>query len=615
MLALASAALTLLALLTAVKYRVYAAAVGISVLCGLFCGRAYALFHISPALETDGKAIALEGEVTDCKALGSDRFTLTVDGRTDNGISMTVLFTADEPCQPYEIIRISGKAEALTDSGSFPERSIYLPKGIYLKASAESLVRTGEYGSPVMRGITRLRDFTAGCIREAMDPESAAFAQALICGDKSEISRQNKTKVYRAGIGHIFAMSGTHIAVIAMLFDLITGSIIFSRRIRFIVLEGVIVVFMGFGGFSPSIVRAGIMVSLVLCSRLFHRQTDVLSSLGICAVIMCGINPYICISQSFICSFGACFAYGAAAPKLTALLKGKPLSRVTVPLTVTAVVTVVMMPVMALMFDEVTVIAPVTNLLIVPICTAALGLTLFAMLLGGSIFPAVFIFRTADLLLTAALRLTDFFASLGFASVGCVRAPLILAVSSVMILALIYAVIKKRPRVFAFVTLSGFVTLWAVQSIANLFDREDVRLELFSGSRDLCAVISSGGECSVIDLGAKGKYAYGIQRCISRNGIRRLDTAFVPDGRGASVCVTELFPSAENIRTDLGYYSDAFTEGMTADFGAYSLTRTAKGFELSAGEQRIMLTRSGAFTAEGFRITDSSLIIRSRTRD
>ena len=606
---LAAAALTLLAFLTAEKYRVYAAAVGVSVMCGLFCGRAYTLFHISPALELDGKTVTVEGEVTDCKPLGGDRFTLTVDG-TAEGRSVTVLFTADRPCEPYEIIRISGKAEALTDSGSFPAKSYYLPKGIYLKAEADSLIRTGEYGSPLMRGVTHLRDRTAQCICDAMSPESAAFAQALICGDKSEISPQDKAKVYRAGIGHIFAMSGTHIAVIAMLFDLIIGSFIYSRRVKFFLLEGVMILFMGFGGFSPSVVRAGIMVSLVLCSRLFHRQTDVLSSLGICAVIMCGTDPFICISPSFICSFGACFAYGAVAPKLTEQLKGKPFSRVTIPLTVTAVVVVVMMPVMALLFDEVTVIAPVTNLLIVPICTAALSLTLFAMLLGGSILPAVFVFRIADLLLTAALRLTDFFASMGFAAVGCVRTPLLLTVSAVLTAALIYAVIRKRPGVFAFFTVSGFIGLWAVQSLSNLFDRDEVKLKLFSGSRDLCAVISSGGKCSVIDLGTKGRYAYGIGSYIARNGIRRLDTAFVPDGRGAEVCVTELFPAAENIRTDLGYYSEAFTPGTTADFGAYTVTRTEEGFELAAGGQTVTLTRKGAFTAEGHRITDSDLIIR-----
>ena len=597
-LVLAAAALTALAFLTSVKYRVYAAAVGVSVLCGLFCGRAYTLFHIDPALELQDREMTVEGKVLSCKSLGGGRFSLTVDGKAE-GRSVTVNFTAEEACEPYSIIRISGKAEALTDTDSFPAKSYYLPKGIYLRADAERIEHTGEYADPIMRGITSLRDYTAGCITAAMEPESAAFAEALICGDKSDISLRNKTKLYRAGIGHIFAMSGTHIAVIAMLFDLLLGMLIYSLRIRFFLLEGIILLFMGFGGFSPSIVRAGIMVSLVLCSQPLHRRTDVLSSLGLCAVVMCGMNPYICLSESFICSFTACFAYGAAAPKLTEKLKGRPLSFVTVPLTVSAAVVVIMMPVMALMFDEVTVIAPITNLLIVPLCTAALSLIMLAMLLGGTVLPAQVIFRLADLLLTAAAKLTDFFASLSFAAVGCARAPLILICSAVLIAALIFAVMKNRPRVFAFFTVSAFTGLWAVQSLSNLFSADEVKLMLFGNGRSSCAVISKGGSCSVVDLGTKGRYAYGMQRYISRCGIRRIGDAFVPDGQGAEVCVTELYPSAETVRTDLGYYSEPFPEGTSADFGAYVLTRRETGFELTTQTGTVLLTKKGAFTENG----------------
>ena len=607
-LTLAAAALAALAFLSSVKYRVYAAAVGISVLCGLFCGRAYTLFHISPALELDGKNITVEGKVLSCKSLGGDRFAVTVDGTAEDR-SVTVNFTCTEACEPYSIVRISGKAEALEDTDSFPSKTYYLPKGIYLRADADSVEHTGEYANPVMRGVTFLRDYTAKCITAAMEPETAACAIALICGDKSDISAQTKTKFYRAGIGHIFAMSGTHIAVIAMLFDLLIGMLIPSVRVRFFLLEGVIFVFMGFGGFSPSIVRAGIMVSLTLCSQPLHRRTDVLSSLGLCAVVMCGMNPYICISESFICSFGACFAYGAVAPKLTRHLKGKRLSFITVPLTVTAVIVVIMMPVMALMFDEITVIAPITNLLIVPLCTAALMLIMIAMLLGGAILPAQVIFRFADLLLTAAMKLTDFFASLGFAAVGCARTPLILVCSAVLIAALIFAVMKNRPKVFAFCTVSAFTGLWAVQSLSNLFLRDEVKVKLFGSGRSTCALISDGGSCSVIDLGTKGKYAYELQRAVSRNGIRRIESAFVPDGQGAEVCVTELYPSAEVIRTDLGYYSEPFTEGMTADFGAYAVTRTEDGFRLTAKGGTVLLTKRGAFKEEGEEIKEREIIL------
>lgn len=602
-LTLAAAALAALAFLTFSEHRVYAAAVGISVLCGLFCGRAYALFHISPALELDGREMTVEGKVLSCKELGGDRFMLTVDGTAD-GRSVTVNFFASRACEPYSIVRISGKAEALEDTAAFPARSYYYPRGIYLQADADSVEETGEYASPIMRGVTSLRNYTAKCLFAGMDSESAAFAEALVCGDKSDMSARTKTKLCRAGVGHIFAMSGTHIAVIAMLAGMILSVFIPGIRLRLILLEAVILMFMAFGGFSPSIVRSGIMVSLTFCSRLFHRQTDVLSSLGICAVIMCGMNPYVCLSQSFICSFGACFAYGAAAPKLTAHLKGRRLSFVTIPLAATAVVTVVMMPVSALMFSEVTVIAPITNLLIVPLCTAALSLILLAMLFGGAVLPARIILSLANLLIKACMKLTDFFASLGAAAVGSGRLPLILVCSALIIAALVFAIVRGRPRVFALCTAGAFILMWAVQSIANLLVRDEVKLKLFSDGRSICAVVSDGGSCSMIDTGTKGKFTYGVQQYLSYSGIRRCGSVFVSEPLGASVYLTELYPEPDSIRTDLGYYSEPFTGGMTADLGGYTVTRTKEGYELSSGKDTVIITKKQALTAGGSTIFD-----------
>lgn len=589
-LTLAAAALTVLAFLALSEYRVYAAAVGVSVLCGLFCGRAYAFFHIAPALELAGKEITVEGEITECRELGGESYVLTVDGEAE-GRDIKLMFYTDRPCELYSIVRVSGEAELLEDTASFPAKSYYLSKGIYLKASGGSPEETGEYGSPIMRGITSLRDYTAKCISASMDKESAAFVTALVCGDRTELGDAAKTRLYRAGVGHILAMSGMHIGVVAVTFGSLLSLVIRSKRIRLIILEVIILMFMVFGGLSPSIVRAGIMISLVYCSQLFGRQTDILSSLGICAVVMCGPDPYICISQSFICSFTACFAVGAVAPKLTSQLKGRRFSFITVPVITSAAVIAVMMPVMALWFDEFSVIAPISNLLTVPLCSAALMLSLLAMLLGGTVLPAEMLFRWAGLLIKLVLKLTDFFVSLGAASVGCRRYILILTAAAAVNAALVYAIRFRRVRVFGFTVTAAFVMLWAVQALSNLFYRSEVRVKLFSGGRSLCAVISNGGSCSVIDLGAKGGFHYGVQQYLSYNGIRRCDTVFIADGAGADSYRSEIFPAFESISTDLGYYGSAFTEGMTADFGAYTVTRTAGGYELSAEGGSLVLTK------------------------
>ncbi len=605
--ALAAAAIAALCFLAADKYRVYAAAVGISVLCGLFCGRAYTLFRIEPALELDGKQITALGKVISCGSLGHDSYRLEIDGEAD-GRELCIIVYADRPFELYSVVRVTLTAEALEDTDSFPTASYYRPRGIYLRGNAQSAEETGEYASPIMRGVTALRDYTSRCIAAAMDRESASFAEALICGDKSEISPADKTKLYRAGAGHIFAMSGTHIAVIVLFFELLLRALIPHGRLRTAALIPVILLFMGFGGFSASIVRAGIMAALVCCTQLMHRRTDVLSSLGICAVIMCGIDPYISTSQSFICSFLACFAFGAAAPALTARLPHGRLRAVTVPLISSAAVTAVMLPYMALAFDEVSVIAPITNLLIVPLFTAALSLILLAMLFGGTILPARVIFRFAELLIKAALRLTDAFASFGFSAAGGRLRVLMLICSVLLIAALIIAVRRGRPQIFAFVTVGAFTALWAVQSLSALFDRTAVRVKIFTGSRGgVCAAVMNGGSCTVLDTGTKGSCLYGLQGYISYSGAARCGDVFVSTPLGAEVYLTEVYPEFSALHTDGGYYSEPFTEGMTADLGAFTVERTAEGYLLSGGKGSLVITAKGAFTQDGTRVTEAAL--------
>ncbi|MBR1393001.1 MAG: ComEC/Rec2 family competence protein [Ruminococcus sp.] len=568
--------------LTTKSYRAYATAAAAAVLCGGLCVRAYALLCIDPALKLDGETVTMTGTVTECKPTTGGRYILTVDGRAE-GTKAKIVFFSDREAEPYEKVTVTGTVNAVEDTPKFSAWSYYAPKGIFLQGNADTLTPTGEYGNPIMRGVTALRDWVSRSIFASMEPASAAFAQALVCGDKSDMDMVTKTKLYRAGVGHLFAMSGTHLAVIALVFGSIFQTLIRDRRARIAALEAVVLLFMAMGGFSPSLVRAGIMVSLVNCSKLFHRRTDVLSSLGVCAVVMCGINPYVVMSASFICTFGCCFAIGAVAPRLTALVKDSRLSLIYIPLIDTAVILTVMMPVFALQFAEVSVIAPISNLIIVPIASAALTLMLPAVLLGGTTLPARLIFRLVDLLIRAVLRLTDFFASFSLAAVGSRKAWLILIGAAVMITALIIAVRKKRVRIFCITAAVVLAVMPAVLTVMNVLGRDRVRMKIFSDYRSMCAVVSSGGECVILDIGAKGGFAYGVQEYISYNGISHFRTAFVQSDLGADSYRDSIYPAAEEILTEYGFYSAPFTDGLTADCGAFTVSRTEAGFDVSAG--------------------------------
>ena len=572
------------------EYRVYAAAVGASVICGLLAGKAYALLRIEPALALDGKTVTAEGTVKDCRVISGGKCMLTVEGEAE-GTAVTFIAFAEGSFEPYITAEVSGTLKALEDTPSFPSESYYLPKGICLQMSDAEVRETGRSANFIMRGVTELRDYTAKCLTAYMDADSAAFAEAAFCGDKSDLNEVTKAEFYRAGIGHLFALSGTHLAVTVMILSTIFRTVIRRRRAASVLLGITVLLFTAFGGFSPSLVRAGIMALLICCSQLAGRRTDVLNSLGLCAAVMCGANPYACCSASFICSFTCCFALGTAVPKFTALIKQRGLAGALLrALAASAVITVFIMPVGGVLFNEVSLIAPLTSLLTVPLFTAAMVLTVLAMLMGGTVLPAQLLLRLADRLIKLILWLAEKLSSFGASAVGCRRLWLIIGGAVLLGAGLFLAVRRGRAAVFAVSSVCVFSLMWGVQSAANFIVRDEVRVKVFSDGRGCCAVISCGGSCSLIDIGAKGSFGYSVQQYLSYNGIRRCRTAFVMQDLGASVYRDGFLPAFEDIRTEYGSFSEPFSVGMTADMGSYTVSRTADGYYVSAFGETVSLS-------------------------
>ena len=54
-------------------------------------------------------------------------------------------------------------------------------------------------------------------MRTQLDSESIALVDAIMFGDKSHIESDTKTMVYRAGIGHIMAVSGVHLSIVCVI--------------------------------------------------------------------------------------------------------------------------------------------------------------------------------------------------------------------------------------------------------------------------------------------------------------------------------------------------------------------------------------------------------------
>ncbi len=120
--------------------------------------------------------------------------------------------------------------------------------------------------------------------------------KALIVGNRNSISKELKEAFNRAGIGHLLAISGLHIGIVA------TAAFLFFKyilsHIKFLlwhawtkkgaVILSVIPVFIYglLSGMSPSTQRAVIMVTVFLMAFLFEREHDPMNTLAVAALLI-----------------------------------------------------------------------------------------------------------------------------------------------------------------------------------------------------------------------------------------------------------------------------------------------------------------------------------------
>jgi competence protein ComEC len=163
--------------------------------------------------------------------------------------------------------------------------------------------------------LNQARRAMAALIDTAGQRPSTAVLKALIIGDRAGISSALRNQFNRAGVGHILAISGLHIGIVATV-----SFFLFQRCLRFVrpllwrawthkgaaILSLFPVCIYGLiSGMSPSTQRAVIMVCAFLLTFVVERERDALNILALAAFIILMVHPPSLFSISFQLSFMA----------------------------------------------------------------------------------------------------------------------------------------------------------------------------------------------------------------------------------------------------------------------------------------------------------------------
>lgn len=414
--ALASACVAITAFALFKRYQKHIALCFVSFLIAVGVNTAYTHIFYDKLTALDGKTVTVKGEITDISYIGSDTCRLSVNG-TVGGVKGRLTFYADDlDYDYYDNIVATVKVSRIKDSINFKSEQYERPKGVFLQGStAESIEVTGG-GNTILRSIMHYRDKMFMLINDIIGGDEGGFAAAMLCGDKTELSKQTKLTVYRSGIGHIFSVSGTHVVIISAMIGWLMQKLSKDKRVIFAVQTVAMWAFAVFAGFSVSVVRAAVMLTLVTAAPLLYRRPDPANTLCLCAVILLTLSPYAAADCSFLLSFTATFVIGTVCPKAAALVKGKGILYSLERQAVNAVtILFCTMPVQLMFFSEISLVAPLSNILLVPVCTLALGLTVITAVTGGAAIIAYPVLTVVKYLLKVVLFLAELFSKFSFA--------------------------------------------------------------------------------------------------------------------------------------------------------------------------------------------------------
>ena len=254
-------------------------------------------------------------------------------------------------------------------------------RGIYLIANQRGELKlTGEHHFSLLGLASSLNAKLCERIRLVFPEDTFAFFQALMLGEKTDLYHDDALhlRMSRAGLMHMIAVSGMHIAFLVGMLRHLFGN---TRRASLLSIL-LIWSFVLLTGSTPSAVRAGLMQTIALLAPVFGREDDPPTSLLFALALILLENPYAAGSVSLQLSFASLagielFSDRIRQAVLNAIPKSLPWrfrNYLSSNFANSIAVLVFSTPLIALHFGSVSVLSPLSNIFTlwaVPICFGA----------------------------------------------------------------------------------------------------------------------------------------------------------------------------------------------------------------------------------------------------
>jgi len=281
-----------------------------------------------------------------------------------------------EPGRHLMINGIIYKPEAPSNPGQFNQKEYLKEKNIYYTAYADFIDVSLNNNNSILNhfyykylaNIQEIKERLAGVYKKLLPEKECGISIAMVLGEKTLLGMDIKSLYQQSGIGHLLAISGLHVSVIFIAVCKLTSIVvisicniikyiycviynsrkkgkldlhnkvpatpsyiklsnylfIFIRYVPVIIPAMFLIIYGSITGFSIPVSRAIIMMLLMVLAPLVNGSYDMLSAIGISAVIILWQRPFAIYSCSFLLSYGAVAGIALVYPVLKKMYTGNP---------------------------------------------------------------------------------------------------------------------------------------------------------------------------------------------------------------------------------------------------------------------------------------------------
>ncbi len=549
-------------------------------LMSLSFAAAFSAFTLKQTLEYEkltvyaGQTGTFSGEVTDIRRYGENS-AYTLKGTINDDVTAKITYYGTDLSAEYGDVVTLGECRFELPSSDylFDGVTYYKSAGVYLEAKSAkgvSLERTGTHR--LRNAVADYRERMISRFRIEMGTDCGDFLAGMLFGQKQGLSDNVRTSLYRVGIGHVLAVSGLHVTVIAALAMLLMRRLRVNRFAAFGLMNVLLILLITAANYPVSAIRATLMLEFAYSARLFRRQGDSFNSLAWAVLLICISDPFVIYSSGFLLSAAGTFGIAVFAPYMTKDIPADaPLRRFVKAFLIMLCTTLTITPLCMRYFDESSLIAPLMNVLLVPLCSLSMVIGLIYVLTGG-LLPVL---PLAQLPIELVLRISDSVSRLSFTHFSCGSHTFMVTAFACSAMTVLVCIVFRSRKLTALAAAMSVAALMLGSGIHSLRSFDTFTVASLGRGSNCAAVVEYQGNTLVFDLTGNYKTPDYVRKYLSRSGVERVTLLSVDRN------------------------SDSVRSAYAQELSAFDIAQTAVGSEsdIAIGGSRVYCC-GGTFTAE-----------------